>query len=230
MGSWTCACHVNDGSNWACPCNSQGGSNWWTCVDVYDSFYLLNDGCVANQTVWDEGTLNTTVKIKADHINELREAISLEQTRRHTTPHFGVPGSSLSEVAIGDKATRVDTKELRDQIESLYPFTGAWAYNYNTISKIEGSILTEARTNINDAENDCLCNCNYCTCQCNYCTCDCNYCTCQCNYCTCDCNYCTCQCNYCTCNCNYCTCNCNYSCTCNCNYSDEELKENIEYI
>jgi len=225
MGSWTCTCNAHDGSNWACACNSQGGSNWWTCVEVYDSFYLLNDACPANQSSWTDPTLSNTIKIKAQHINELRTSINGEQGRRHTTPHnFGTSRSSA------DKVTRVDTQTLRDQIEALHPFTGSWVYNYNTISKIEAAILTEVRTNLNDSENDCLCNCNYCTCQCNYCTCNCNYCTCDCNYCTCDCNYCTCDCNYCTCNCNYCTCNCNYSCTCNCNYSDEELKEEISYM
>jgi hypothetical protein len=231
--SVTCVCNAYNGSNWACTCNSQGGSNWWTCVHVYDSFYLINDACPANQTTWTE-SLNTNIKIKASHINELRAAINSEQTRRHTSPYsFGSAESTSTTV------TQQDTKDLSDQIEALIPFTGTWAYNYSLISKIEAAILIEVRANLNDAENDCLCNCNYCTCQCNYCTCNCNYCTCQCNYCTCNCNYCTCNCNYCTCNCNYactcncnyaCTCNCNYACTCNCNYSDERLKENIHYM
>ena len=178
MGAWTCGCNAFDGSNWACTCNSQGGSNWWTCVEVYDPFYLLNDGCPANQSSWTDVTLNTAIKVKAVHVNELRTAINTEQTRRHVTPfNFGTTRSTANVV------TRQDTKELRDQIEALYPFTGAWSYTYSTISKIEGAILTEVRANLNDAENDCLCNCNYCTCQCNYCTCNCNYgCTCNCNY------------------------------------------------
>jgi len=218
MGSWSCACNSQGGSNWACTCHSQGGSNWWTCTDVYDPFYLMNDACPANQTLWTDPTINTAIKVKAVHINELRTAIQNEQTRRHTTPvDFG------TDVTTGDTVKASDTQALKDEIEALFPFTGSWAYNYTTISKIEGGILSEVRYNLNDAENNCLCNCNYCTCQCNYCTCDCNYCTCDCNYCTCDCNYCTC-------NCNYCTCNCNYACTCNCNYSDEELKKEISYV
>jgi len=225
MGSWSCSCHAYNGANWVCTCHSQGGSNWWTCVEVYDSFYTLHDACPSNQSYWTDPTLSTSIKIKAVHVNELRTSINNEQARRHTTPHnFGTSRSTI------DKVTQQDTKDLRDQIEALHPFVGSWAYNYTTISKIESAILTEVRSNLNNAENDCLCNCNYCTCQCNYCTCNCNYCTCDCNYCTCDCNYCTCDCNYCTCNCNYCTCNCNYACTCNCNYSDEELKEEITYL
>ena len=211
MGSWSCGCHSQGGSNWVCTCQAQGGSNWWTCTDVYNSFYLLNDACSTNQTSWTDPTISTSVKVKAQHINELRNAINGEQSRRHTTPlSFGADRTAMNVV------TKKDTKDLIYQIEALYPFTGSWAYTYSTISKVEGAIITEVRGNLNNAENDCLCNCNYCTCQCNYCTCDCNYCTCDCNYCTC--------------NCNYCTCNCHYSCTCNCNYSDERVKEEIEYI
>ena len=52
----------------------------------------------------------------------------------------------------------------------------------------DGDTITATGVNailidINNAANQCTCNCNYCSCNCNYCTCNCNYsCTCNCNY------------------------------------------------
>jgi len=184
--------------------------------------------CTVNVTAWtDPGDLDLK-SVRAIHINELRAAIRDEQARRGIAlTDFGPSLTSA------DKVTAAHCVAIRNAINTLKSFT--WTYGEPTASSsiIIDEYIEEYRAKVNDAEDDCLCHCNYCTCNCNYCTCDCNYCTCDCNYCTCNCNYpCTCNCNYsCTCNCNYsCTCNCAYRCTCNCNYSDRRLKKNIIYI
>lgn len=177
-------------------------ATWDFTKGLYDSFYIINEACPSNSTVWTDPVISHNVRVKAQHINELRAAINAEKTRRHlTTYNFG------SNLVRGNIILKSHTKDLRDQIENMRSFN--WTYDYSLIRLIDSGIISEVRSAINDLENDCLCNCNYCTCNCNYCTCNCNYCTC---------------------NCNYCTCNCNYSCTCNCNYSDKNLKEDIEYL
>lgn len=188
----------------SCPSNYTGG---------------VGDGqpCTVNVTTWTAPTdLNGTIIYKI-YLNEMRTAINDEESRRQgTITDFGV-----AEVT-GNPLYTVKWSVIRDALNTLEAWTNTypgvksgyktftWTYAYPT----QGNIITdemaeEFRSKINDAEDDCLCDCNYCTCNCNYCTCNCNYCTC---------------------NCNYCTCNCNYACTCNCNYSDIRLKKNVIYI
>ena len=175
--------------------------------------------CPNNKTQWtDEPLQKHETRIKALHINELRNAINRERQRR------GLSSWNWSEsVSSGTIIKTIHVKEIykaTKDTDTHHILT--WTIDYDhftTDTKILADHIEELRKNINQLEVECICDCNYCTCDCNYCTCNCNYCTCNCNYCTCDCNYaCTCDCNYCTCNCNYCTCNCNYACTCNCNY------------
>ncbi len=184
--------------------------------------------CTVNVTAWtDPGDLDKQ-QVRAIHINELRAAIRSEQARR------GKPLTDFGpNVTAADKITAAHCAAIRNAINTLKSFTWTHDVPIASSSIIIDEYIEEYRAKVNDAEDDCLCNCNYCTCNCNYCTCDCNYCTCNCNYCTCNCNYpCTCNCAYsCTCNCAYyCTCNCAYSCTCNCNYSDIRLKKHIVYM
>jgi hypothetical protein len=172
--------------------------------------------CTTNVTTWSSPADLANYKMLPIQINELRAAINDEENRRLG----GVTNFGANETS-GGIITAADWAAIRNAINTFetYDSNGNPTGTYKTFSwtqptpasgvKITDEIVEEMRAFVNDAENDCLCNCNYCTCNCNYCTCNCNYCTC---------------------NCNYCTCNCNYSCTCNCNYSDEELKKNIIYI
>lgn len=55
--------------------------------------------------------------------------------------------------------------------------------NVEQDDKITATGVNAILIDINNAGNQCICNCNYCSCNCNYCTCNCNYsCTCNCNY------------------------------------------------
>jgi len=180
--------------------------------------------CPSNITTWTPPQLNPADIIEAQHINEIRNAINREKTRRGTSIAFNTI-LSPGEVDLG-----IHIQELKDTINNIKSF--AWTQNFSNLpgSLIYAAQITELRKNMNDLEDDCLCNCNYCTCNCNYCTCDCNYCTCNCNHCPCNCNHCPCNCNHCPCvsncpcNCNHCPCvsncpcNCNHGCTCDCNY------------
>ena len=160
----------------------------------------MGSPCTSNATVWVE-SIGTGVLVKQSQIAELIAAINNEYDRRSngnkiTTTHI-----------VGEVVKRSDFIEIIDKIDALQNY--GWSSGVKTDILIKATHINEIRTNINDEEKVCICNCNYCTCDCNYCTCNCNY------TCTCDCNYCACQCNY------YCTCNCNYYstyCTCNCNY------------
>ena len=212
-----CASHVATGS---CDAHSVSGTE---CIS-HTGECLSHGGYIPPSTPTDfvEDIQDTQTKIKASHVNELRDAIAVELARRSTV--FSLPG----DVNIGDVIDNDVFIQLRDALVAASP----WNYGSSVgddmedADMVDGSAMRTLRGRLNTLETSCVCDCNYaCTCQCNYdCTCNCNYaCTCNCNYdCTCQCNYaCTCQCNYsCTCNCNYpCTCNCNYSCTCNCNYT-----------
>ena len=191
--------------------------------------------CTTNLSTFTDPVLDTNVKVKAIHINELRAAIDDERVRRGSARVWNGATIAAGSDIIDDN----DVKSLRDALEAVAP-ARSWPLVDAIVegsSAADDSHISEIRSNVNITEGECLCHCNYaCTCNCNYaCTCYCNYaCTCNCNYaCTCNCNYgCTCYCNYgCTCYCNYtCTCNCNYACVCNCNYSDETLKTDIVYI
>jgi len=163
--------------------------------------------CTSNLTPWTQPSDLTTATILAQHLNELRDAIRREQARRQISQtDFG------ANVASSNLITAAHWSAIRNAINTLKTFS--WSSSVPTTGNIiQAAQANEYRAKINDAEDDCLCHCNYCTCNCNYCTCNCNYCTC---------------------NCNYCTCVCNYSCKCNCNYSayhsDARLKYNILYI
>jgi hypothetical protein len=201
--------------------------------------------CPSHSTTWNTGTISPGVTITYQHFQEIKDALHAERKRRYANSNLA--NYTYSEVVYAGNIITNDTisrfKKYMDDLKAYnyinadptrYPSASngslTWVYanywnssntgdTYNKVSEKEilANSILELRTNINDLNNDCICNCNYCTCNCNYCTCNCNYCTCVCNYCTCQCNYCTCNCNYCTCVCNYCTCNCNY-CTCQCNY------------
>ena len=197
-------------------------------------------------TVWTDVPLTTSIRIKAQHHNELRIAINTELAKRsHTWVHD--PGAVNSTI----KVLSTHVRDLRNGINAALAWT--WPSILADVeTEVGDKVLALQYNTLRDRVNymetiPCSCNCNYtctclcnyactclcnyaCTCNCNNCTCNCNYaCTCVCNYaCTCVCNYaCTCQCdhvcicacNYCTCNCNYCTCECNYNCTCNCAYN-----------
>ena len=198
-----------------------------TSVGCHSHNGLANGGtpCPGNVSSFTDGTLTTDTKVKNTHINELRAAIDAERVRRGY-------GQSWSGATLGVGTTIDDSHVigLRNALAGVRSGL-SWAV-INTIvqgtTPIDETHINEARNNVQTAEAECVCYCNYgCTCNCNYgCTCNCNY------ACTCNCNYsCTCNCNYsCTCNCNYCTCNCNYACVCNCNYSDKNLKKDIVFI
>lgn len=184
--------------------------------------------------------------VKATHINELRNALSAEATRRDLPGVVGDLLAAVPSVSAGGGIDNVHIIGLRNAINSMAPFVFPGSLTDGSLEDgdiIQDDSVVALRSKTWALQDECVCNCNYgcscqcdytCTCKCNYaCTCQCNYgCTCQCNYvCTCNCNYpCTCDCNYCTCDCNYCTCDCDYNCTCDCNYSDENLKLEIEYL
>jgi len=186
------------------------------CATNYSPTVQSGKPCTTNVVIWSPADLDSTA-ILAIRLNELRVALNQEESRRvDTQTAFGTA------VAAGTITTSAHWAAIRSALETLpnwtntYPGTKSgnkvytWTYsNPSTGAIITDEVIEEFRLKINDAKDDCLCNCNYCTCNCNYCTCNCDYCTC---------------------NCNYCTCNCNYSCTCNCNYSDRYLKKNIIYI
>lgn len=176
--------------------------------------------CTTNRTIWTT-TLGTAGSVIENEVFvELQNAINRENVRR------GLAADTFTPTADGGTISAINVKQIYDNIAKFKSMSWSSSYNALTGVLITPAQLVELRINLNDAEDDCTCDCNYCTCNCNYCTCNCNYCTCDCNY------ACTCVCAYaCTCNCNYaCTCVCNYSCTCNCNYSDERLKTNIVYF
>lgn len=187
----------------SCPSNYIGG---------------VGDGkpCTTNITYFDIPDNLENTKILAAHINTLRSVINNEENRRQgAITNFG---SSLASSNTVNASHWLQIKSALDTLEKwtdTYPGVKSgfksysWSYVPSQNDYVTDDFINELKVKINDAENDCLCNCNYCTCNCNYCTCNCNYCTC---------------------NCNYCTCNCNYACTCNCNYSDIRLKKNIIYI
>ncbi len=232
-------------------CNGHTGTTACATHDATAGACALHTGeCEAHsgrippgtETLFTDPVIDTTVLIKADHVNELKLAIQDELARR------SVSASLPPAVAVGDVIDDALYTQLRDAINDALP----WSYPSSVDSDMEeadtvlSQTMGDLRQRINYLEAACLCDCNYactcdcdyaCTCQCNYsCTCNCNYiapCACDCNYvppcpcdcdynCTCDCNYaCTCDCNYaCTCNCDYaCTCDCDYACTCNCDYA-----------
>jgi len=175
--------------------------------------------CTTNQTTFTDPVLVTGDIVKDYHLNELKNAINRELTRRSN------PNVDNITVGVGTVVKRSDWLAVVSRVDSLGTLY-AWTSGIKTNTLIKATHVTEMRHNINLEEVKCTCDCNYCTCNCNYCTCNCNYCTCNCNY------ACTCNCNYsCACDCNYCTCNCNYACTCNCNYaSDIRLKTEIRYF
>jgi len=224
----TVGCHTHDGvvscgdHDGVSGCNVHDGE---VSCDGHDALSNGGQPCPTNLTSFTDPTLTTDTKIKNEHINELREAIDTERVRRGFGQYW-----NGADVGVGVKIEDTDASSLRAALAEVK--SGLTWTNINSIvenvTPVDETHIDEARANINIAEAECLCYCNYaCTCNCNYaCTCNCNY------ACTCNCNYaCTCNCNYaCTCNCNYCTCNCNYNCTCNCNYSDKNLKKEISYI
>lgn len=189
----------------SCPSNYTGG---------------IGDGqpCTVNVTDFGIPTVLDNTAILAEHINILRATINDEENRRQgSLTNFGVDLNSNNTVQTSHWLQIKSALDTLEQWTHTYPGSksGFKSYSWtNTPSQndyITDDFINEVKSKINDAENDCLCDCNYCTCNCNYCTCNCNYCTCNCNYCTCDCNYaCTCNCNYwtCPCNCNFSSCSC----------------------
>ena len=167
--------------------------------------------CPANITVFTDPIIDTTVKVKADHINELRASIDAERVRRGFPQIWAGSQKTVGDVVDDDELTQL--KNAIDEIRAGLEWPVMTGFVEDTGSKIEGQRVEEIRSNLETSKAECVCQCNYaCTCNCNYdCTCNCNY--------------------ECTCNCNYgCTCNCNYACTCNCYYSDKTLKKNIVFI
>lgn len=193
--------------------------------------------CTTNVTSWAIGITSGTI-IYSSMFVELQNAINRENTRR------GMPQDTFDSVAVGVTFKVNNVAQLKaniDEIRSTYPWgypALTWSESFVQGESISASKINMLRTNINDIEEDCLCNCAYCTCQCNYCTCNCNYgCTCNCNYtargygvagtCNSHSNYCACACNYCTCQCNYSVLN---ACNCNYDYSDKRLKKEINFL
>ena len=147
--------------------------------------------CTSNLTPWTEPADLNNSEIMAVHLNELRTAINEEQIRRQISQtSFG------SAVASGTSITAAQWVTIRNAINTLKTFS--WSSGVPSVGAIiADDLVEECRAKVNDAEDDCLCHCNYCTCNCNYCTCYCDHCTCDCDYCTCDCAYsCTCDCAY----------------------------------
>jgi len=160
--------------------------------------------CTSNVTTWTAPSVLTNAKVVKEYINELRTAINREINRRIGTIYdfsTAISGTSILAEDVSNIRSVIDNRFIKytttGEPNGLKTFT--WTYVLPSVSSavVGNNIVEEVRNKINEAETDCLCNCNYCTCNCNYCTCNCNYCTC---------------------NCNYCTCNCNHACTCNCNY------------
>jgi len=147
--------------------------------------------CTSNLTPWTPPADLNNAAIIAQHLNELRLAIRNEQARRVISQtDFG------ANVSNGVVITAGQWTAVRNAINTLKSFT--WTSGVPSVGAIiTDDLVEECRAKVNDAEDDCLCHCNYCTCNCDYCTCVCDYCTCVCNYCTCNCAY------YCTCNCAY---------------------------
>jgi len=155
------------------------------------------DPCPANTYAFTDNPADSSDEIEDDHIDELRAAINLENTRR------GLGAIGCGDATAGDTILDDEWDDMYTGIDTIDDNPGgscshsnlSWSYNpKNAGDAILVATINELRDNIDSLSTECICDCNW------SCPCNCNW---------------------------SCPCNCNWTCPCNCNYSDEELKENI---
>ena len=138
-------------------------------------------------TSWTNDPVDTDIRVKDNHFNELRTAIQDELDRRSLTEQTTYPDPGA--VDTDDTIYNEHYRYIRNQIYKCggysIPFTGDVANEVISAGQpILADTTNDMRDNTNTLEAVCICDCNYsCTCNCNYCTCQCNYsCTCNCAY------------------------------------------------
>lgn len=137
-------------------------------------------------TSWTNDPVDTGIRVKDDHFNELRSAIQDELDRRSLAEQTTYPDPGA--VNTDDTIYYQHYRYVRNQIIKASGYTWDPDSVDSTVLNAGEHILAESTNDMRDETNVleavCICNCNYsCTCNCNYCTCQCNYaCTCQCNY------------------------------------------------
>ena len=140
----------------------------------------LVPACPTNITYWSENLAANITKVRAIHVNELREAINRENTRRRLSAYDFGPDV----VADVDEVKKSHVDDLRAAVERAinapdcltdttvaFP-PAAWTDPTITasITKIRDLHREEERYKVNEMELPCICDCNYCACNCN-CTC-----------------------------------------------------------
>jgi hypothetical protein len=160
--------------------------------------------CPSHSTNWKSGPITPETIITYQHFQEIKDAIHMERKRRYADsnlPNFTYSEDAYAEDIITNN-TISKFKKYIDELKSYnyynsedlanYPSEDngnlIWEYaNYwnddnteDVISKVAekeilANSLLEIRANIDDLNNDCICNCNYCSCVCNYCNCQCSY-------------------------------------------------------
>ena len=142
----------------------------------------LVPACPTNITYWSENLVPNLTRIRAKHVNELRDALNRECIRRRLPPYTYVDDPYV--IADVTKVSKRHVDDMRVAIErainapdcltdTTVPFPpDVWDDTTITagVTKIRAAHNIQDRDKINEMELPCICDCNYCACNCN-CTC-----------------------------------------------------------
>jgi hypothetical protein len=147
----------------------------WKDMLFYEYYRRWGPGLGAGVDITPAVGFRAGSQILAYDLNRIRDLIQTNPPALGTAGHIDVRG--------------VQTRSYRQEASGGYTaFPQAYGYTagfggVNVGSTIFANSVNAVIDKLIEANNVCVCNCNYCTCNCNYCSCNCNYaCTCNCNY------------------------------------------------